>query len=226
MARAAETGSSSGAPFAKFLEIGDRLIGAFGGGKARQQIDFNKKTPKFKDNGKPMLEEVIHVIAMPNTTAKIGSAESPEEISEGDHIRYSFAGYKWGQIIDARKALPAHAGFRAGQSCSGDIYTVELVGWSAETDNPAAAIKAGFSVEDGRIVLRSQDDKDRYVLAQSKKGGNTNPAKDFAVSVRRPLPEEKRWEQAGDELFDTKPWEKMIPETSSIGSPFDDNEQF
>jgi hypothetical protein len=221
MARAIEQASGNGAPFARFLELGDKLVGAFAGGKNRQQLDFNKKTPKFKDNGKPMLEEIIHIIARPETTAKTGSPEQPEPINDGDHIRHAFSGFKWGQIIEARKHLPAHAGFKTGQSCSGDIYTIELVGWSAETDNPSAATKAGFDVHDGRIILRSQEDKDRYILAQSKKGGNTNPAKDFEVSVRRPGANEKRWEQAADELFDSKPWETMVPEPTTH-SPFDE----
>ena len=39
--------------------------------------------------------------------------------------------------------------------------------------------------------------------------GNTNPAKDYTFTVRRPNGDEKHWEQAADELFDSKPWERV-----------------
>ena len=85
----------------------------------------------------------MHFIAMPGTTAKTGSAdEGFEPITEGDEVRFSVQGFRWGQVIDQRKQLPAHAGFKAGQACSGDVYTIRLAGWSAETKNPQAAEKA------------------------------------------------------------------------------------
>ena len=152
----------------------------------------------------------MYFVAMPGTTAKTGTPESGfNAINEGDEVRFSVKGYKWGQVIDARKALPPYAGFKAGQACSGDVYTIALTGWSAETKNAAAAQSAGFTVVEGRIVLRSQEEKDKYVLAQSRNGGNTNPAKDYSVTIRRPNPDEKRWEQAADDLFDRKPWTRQ-----------------
>lgn len=209
MARRAETGGATGAPFAKFVALGDTLVGAFAGGKTRQQKDFKKDELKWKDDRKtkPLLEEVMHFVAMPGTTARAGTAEAPTDIEPGTHVRYAVSGFKWGQVIDQRKALPARAGFGAGESCSGDVYTITLVGWSAETDNPAGAAAAGFTVADGRIVLRTNEEHERWVLARVKAGQNTNAAKDFEVSVRRPSDAEKRWEQAADELFDSKPWE-------------------
>lgn len=220
MARQADTGGAGGAPFAKFANAGDRLIGAFGGGKSRQQQDYESKEFKTKPDGKPLLEEVMHFVAMPGTTAGTGNlAEGLQQIDEGAHVRFAVAGFKWGQVIDARKQLPPHAGFKAGVPCSGDVYTITLVGWSAETKNPQAAVNAGFTVVEGRIVLRSQEDKDRYVLAQSRSGGNTNPARDYEITVRRPTADEKRWEQAGDELFDSKPWERQ---PAMAGGPAED----
>lgn len=211
MAQQADQGTGNGgAPFAKFASAGDVLIGAFAGGKARQQIDFEKKTPKYKDNGKELLEEVMHFIAMPGTTAGTGQLdEGLTPIDAGTHVRFSVSGFKWGQVIDQRKALPEYAGFKAGTSCSGDIYTITLVGWSAATEKPQVAINAGFTVVENRILLRSQDEKDRYVLAQSRSGGNTNPARDYEILVRRPTTGEKRWEQEADALFATRPWEKQ-----------------
>lgn len=209
MARAADTGGE-GSPFAKFNDLGDALIGAFGSSPReckRQARNFDTGNPATKDDGSPRWEEVMYFIAMPGTTAKLGNADNGyEAIEPGEEVRYSVAGFKWGQVIDARKNLPAHAGFKAGQPCSGDVYTITLTGWSAETKNPAAAEKAGFTVIEGRIVIRSEEDRERYVLAQLKSGGNTNPAKDYTVTIRRPTPDEKRWEQAADELFDRKPW--------------------
>lgn len=211
MARAADTGGA-GAPFVKFIDLGDTLVGAFGSAPReckRQVRNFDTGNPATKDDGSPKWEEVMYFIAMPGTTAKIGTADSGlgfEPIEEGAEVRFSVQGYKWGQVIDARKNLPPYAGFKAGQPCSGDVYTITLAGWSAETKNPGAAEKAGFTVQDGRIVLRTEAEREKYVLAQIKTGGNTNPAKDYTVTIRRPNPDEKRWEQAADELFDRKPW--------------------
>jgi len=220
MARRAETGGTGGAPFVKFVALGDTLVAAFGGGKSRQQKDFKKDELKWKDDRKtkPLLEEVMHLVAMPGTTARAGTAEAPTDIEDGTHVRFAVSGYKWGQVIDQRKALPARAGFGVGESCSGDVYTVTLAGWSAETDNAAAATAAGFTVADGRIVLRSDEDHERWVLARVKAGQNTNAAKDFDITVRRPTDAEKRWEQAADELFDSKPWERK----ADAAAPDDD----
>jgi hypothetical protein len=213
MAMQAESAAGGGTPFAKFATAGDKLIGAFAGGKSRQQVDFESGKPKTKrdDPTKPLLEEVMHFVAMPGTTAGVGKLEEGlTPIDAGDHVRFSVSGFKWGQVIDQRKALPEYAGFKAGTSCSGDIYEITLVGWSATTDNAQAAVNAGFTVVDGRVVMRSQEDKDKYVLAKSRTGGNTNPARDFEITVRRPLTSEKRWKQEADALFTTKPWEKQM----------------
>lgn len=226
MAQAADQGTAAGAPFIKFANCGDRFVGAFAGGKSRQQQDFDSKEYKTKPDGKPLLEEVMHLVAMPGSTAGTGRLDeglTPAEVSA--HVRFAVSGYKWKQVIDARKALPAYAGFAAGTSCSGDIYEITLVGWSAETKNPQAAINAGFIVTDGRIILRSQEAKDAYVLAQSRSGGNTNPARDYEITVRRPSTAEKRFEQEADALFATKPWERQ-PEPAMAGGGSSDDEPF
>lgn len=227
MAKQADTGGE-GSPFAKFIDLGDTLVGAFGSAPKeckRQARNFDTGNPAIKDDGSPKWEEVMYFIAMPGTTAKTGNADNGfTPIEPGAGVRYSVQGYKWGQVIDARKALPPYSGFQAGVPCSGDVYTITLAGWSAETKNPAAAQAAGFTVIEGRIVLRSEAERERYVLAQVKSGGNTNPAKDFTITLRRPTADEKRWEQAADELFDRKPWLRQ-PATvgaSSNGHEFGD----
>lgn len=229
MAIAADTGTS-GAPFVKFPAIGDRLVGAFAsdaGKSRRQRRNFKTGEPELKPDGKtPSMEEVMHFIAMPGTTAKVGTADAGyTPINDGAHVRYSVHGFKWGQVIDARKALPAANGFAAGQPCSGDVYEITLIGWSASTENPKAAQDAGFTVIDGRIVLRSDDERDKYVLARTRQGGNVNTGMDFEISVRRPNPDEKRWEQAADELFLTKPWESAGAAAHDEPGPFDESEQ-
>ena len=227
MARAAEGTGGGGSPFAKFNERGDTLIAAFGGGKSRQQQDFKEKKPKFKDDGKPLLEEVMHFVAMPGTTAKTGTPDNPETIEAADIVRFSVSGYKWGQVIDERKNLPEYAGYKAGTPCSGDVYTITLVGWSAETENAAGATKAGYTVVDGRIVLRSTEEHEKWVLMRLRGNQNTNAAKDFTISIRRPNADEKRWEQAADELFDSKPWERVAATVGGGESAdHDDNESF
>lgn len=222
MAQAADQASGGGAPFAKFANVGDTLIGAFGGGKSRQQRDYKTGDPKFKDNGKELLEEVMWFIAMPGTTAGTGKLDDGlTPIEAGDTVRFSVSGFKWKQVIDARKALPEYAGFKAGTSCSGDVYEITLAGFSAATENPQAAVNAGFKVEEGRIVLRSQKEKEDYVLAQSRRGGNTNSARDFTITVRRPTTAEKRFEQEADALFASKPWERQ-PEPAMAGGHQDE----
>jgi hypothetical protein len=205
----------------KFNEIGDSLVGAFGSSPReckRQQVDYDSKKPKFKDDNKPAYEEVMWFVAMPGTTASVGNDDAGyTPIAPGDEVRYSVSGWKWGQVIDARKALPAANGFAAGQPCSGDVYTITLVGFSAETRNPSGAEKAGFTVVDGRIVLRTNEERESYILHQARtNGGNTNPAKDFEVTIRRPEASDKRWEQQADAMFSAKPWLK-VPATVGGG---------
>lgn len=214
MAIPTDTTGGSGAPFAKLVELGDTLIGACGSDpkhSKRQARNFESGEPALKPDGKPRLEEILHLVAMPGTTARTGDPDNGyETIEPGTVVRYALSGFKWGQVIDARKELPAFAGFRAGQTVSSDVYTVTLVGWSAKTENPAGATAAGFTVVDGRIILRTDDERERYVLAQVKRGGNTNPAKDLEITVRRiDQNAEKRWEQEADALFETKPWEQQ-----------------
>lgn len=215
MAQAAETGGG-GSPYAKLTDLGDRLIGAFASAPRecqRQATKFKTNEPLWKDEQKtkPVLQEIMYFVVMPGTTAKKGNEDSGyEPFEEFDTALFAVQGYKWWQVIQARKALAAHAAFKAGQACSGDVYDIVLSGWSAETKNAAAAEKAGFTVIENRIVLRTQDEKDQYVLAQSRSGGNTNPAKDLEVVIRRPTSEDKAYEQRADELFLEKPWKRVL----------------
>lgn len=202
--------TTSSTPFAKLVELGDTLIGAYAGDVTRQRRQFGTGDPMLKADGRPAKEEIIHLIAMPGTTAKTGSDESYQPIEPGDHVRYSVNGYKWGQVIDGRKALAAVPQFKvaAGRKASGDVYTFKLIGWSATTENPGAAQAAGFVVVDGRIVMRTDDEHERWVLNQIKKGANTNAGKDFEITVRRSGPGDATWEAKADELYLTKPWER------------------
>jgi len=233
MAIAADSRGGTGAPFAKFVDLGTTLVGAFASHPTksrRQKIKYGTTTLLWKDDTTPLLEEVMHFIAMPGTTAGIGDREALEPIEPGTHVRFAVSGFKWGQVIDARKGLPAANGFGEGVPCSGDVYEITMTGWSAETQNPQAAEKAGFTVEVAagkpRIVLRSQDDKDKYVLAQSRSGGNTNPGGDFLIAIRRPTSDEKRWEQLADELYLTKPWEAAQPVAVAANGHGDDEAPF
>jgi hypothetical protein len=205
--------STAAAPFAKLVELGDTLIGAWGGAVRRQARDYESGALLFKrdDPTKQQLEEQNWLIVMPGSTAKLGTAEDGFTVIEpGAEVRWSFSGFKWKQVIDARKELPAVAEhkLRAGQEASSDVYTITLVGWSKATEKPEAARKAGFTVEDGRIILRSDEDADKCVAALRKAGGNTNLAKDYEVTVRRADPAtEGVWMEAADLLWERKPWE-------------------
>ncbi len=235
MAKPADAGGA-GAPFAKFNSLGDTLVGAFASAPrecTRERRSFDDGTKPVMKGDKPQKEEVLYFVAMPGTTAQLGNPDSGyTPIAPGDEIRFAVYGFKWGQVIDQRKALPAYGKIKAGQPASGDVYTITLAGWSAETKNPAAAEKAGFTVVDGRILLRTQDEKNRYVLAQSNSGGNTNPAKDYEISIRRPTPAEAMWEAKADDLFDQRPWAQQTASTGGTtiqadpGPVFDDEEPF
>lgn len=205
------TTTTSASPFAKLVEIGDTVIGALAsdpGKSKRQQIGFTSRKPEFKDDGKPRMEEILHLVAMPGTTGKTGTAETGyQQIQPGDHVRYAISGFKWKQVIDARKALPAYGPVKAGQPGSGDVYTIRLIGWSVATDNPQAAIQAGFNVVDGRIIMRTNEEREQYVLAKMRQGGgNVTTGSDIEITCRRPNQTETSWEAQADALYLTKPW--------------------
>jgi hypothetical protein len=214
MPRATQT-STPAAPFAKFTGIGDTLVGAYCGGKNRQRYSYEPGgagKPMFKPDGKPMLEELMHLIAMPGTTAVTGNLTTGDTtpIEPGTEVRYAVFGFKWGQIIEARKSLPAAFGFKAGQTCSTDVYTITVVGYSAATENADGARKAGFTVDDGRIVMRTTDEHEKWVLNQIRTKGNANAAMDFEVSVRRYDEEtEKEWGDLADEINEAEPWNRV-----------------
>lgn len=230
MAISADSGTGGGLPFAKFTSIGDELLGAF----ASKPRECQRQRRKYKTgepitrpgkDGKqvPALEEIMWFIAMPGTTAKVGTAETEyTPIMAGDTVRWSVSGFQWGQVIDARKKLPARAGFKAGEPCSGDVYSIRLASYSVGTENARAAERAGFTVVDGRIVMTTEEQREKYVMHQVRNNGNTSTGKDFVITIRRPEDSEKRWEQAADELFASKPWEKQL---ASVGGGSHDAEE-
>lgn len=226
MPRAVETTTNS--PFAKLVDLGDTLVGAFAGSAQRQIVNFKTRLPEWKDEEKkvPKREEIMHFIAMPGTTAKLGKDETGYTPIELDtHLRYSASGFKWGQIIEGRKNLPAAHGFVAGQICSSDVYTFSIVGWSASTEGAdvAKAREAGFTIEHNRFILRSQEQKDQYVLARSRKNQPTGVGVDLEIAIRRiALPNEQRWADLADELYDTKPWEGGAGAAGGGGEYVDD----
>jgi hypothetical protein len=231
---------TTGAPFAKLVNLGDTLIGAWGGAQRKQQRDYESGDPKWKDQPGPdlervpLLEEVNWFVAMPGTTAKTGTADDGYgDVAEGDVVRFSFAGFKWHNVIEARKGLPAlgNYGVRKGREASSDVYTITLAGWSKETKNPEGAVKAGFTVEAGRIVLRTEEEADRAISMLRKQGGNINLAKDIDITVRRAdMDSEKQWADMADELWDSAPWKAEPvsgPDTEHAAagsSAYDDDE--
>lgn len=220
--------TTSAAPFAKLVDIGDSIVGALAsdpGKSKRQKRNYETQQPETKPDGRPMLEEVLHLVAMPGCSAKTGTAESGyNPIQPGDHIRYALSGHKWGLMIDARKTLPAHGQLRSGQPGGGDVVTITHIGWSTATDNPAAAVQAGFTVVDGRIVMRSTEERERYVLAKMRQGGgNVNTATDLEITTRRPTPAEKVYEDQADALWLTEPWKASEADVAKLGAgPFDE----
>lgn len=206
----AEPTQGEGIAFAKFNQIGDTLIGAYGGCLQRQKVNFKTRELEWKDAAKTKakLEEVLYLVAMPGSTATIGEAQP---IAAGTHVRWGADGYKWGQIIEATKALPAVGDMlKAGQRASSDVWTICLTGFSSETDNADAARKAGFTVVEGRIILRNAAEHEQWVLARVRSNQNTNAAKDYEITARRITAAETEWERQADALFTSKPWERQL----------------
>lgn len=212
--------TTTGAPFAKLVSLGDKLVGAWAGAQKKQQRDYETGDPKWKDDlnadGErvPMLEEVNWFIAMPGTVAVTGNVEEGDTspIESGEPVRFAFSGFKWHSVIEARKALPALAEFniRKGREAASDVYTIALVGWSKQVKNTAQAAQDGFTVDNDRVLIRSDEDADKFVSwLRKQKVQNLNLAKDLEITVRRvDLPDEAEYDQAACELYDTSPWER------------------
>ena len=181
-----------------------------------------------KDDGKPAFEEVMWFVAMPGTTARTGTAEAGfDDIEPMQEVRYSVHGVEVGPGHRGPQGPARANGFKAGQPCSGDVYTITLVGYSAETRNPAAAEKAGFTVVDGRIILRTEEEQEKFILHQTRtNAGKTSAAKDFEVTIRRPEHADKAYEQAADALFLAKPWEKQLATVGAGAEDAEDEEPF
>jgi hypothetical protein len=228
MAIASDTGG--GTPFAKFKNLGDTLIGAHASRPrdcVREKRKYGTNEVELKADGKtPKKEEVLWLVAMPGTTAHVGNLEKGDltPIEPMDLVKFTVDGFKWGQVIQARQELPAANGFKLGQTASGDVYTITLVGWSTATDNPKAAEAAGFTVVDGRIILRTEEERERYILAKVRQGGgNTNVGNDFEITIRRPGPADKAYEQEADRHFLAEPWKQRS--TVSVGGGHDTGDQ-
>ena len=173
MAISADTGGG-GTPFAKLLNLGDELEGALASKPrecVREQREFGKDEVKLR-NGKPVKEEILWLVAMPGTTAVTGKDDDHSPIEPLDVVRFAVSGYRWGQVIDARKALPAANGFKAGESASGDVYRIRLVGWSAETETllftaARRTISSALSVASLRTRARSPPSCNRSTVTPS-----------------------------------------------------------
>ena len=176
-------------------------------------------------NGKPVKEEIL-ARRHAGTTAVTGKDDdlSPIRTARRRPVR------RLRLPLLARSSTPARpsrqrTGFQGGGIGLGRRLPDPLVGWSAGTENPAAAEKAGFTVVDGRIVLPLAGGQGQLCPAQSRRGGNTNPAKDVEITIRRPGPADKAYEQRADEVFLDAPWKKVavgVGGVSAANDPADD----
>lgn len=242
MPRAATTDTA--APFAKLVNLDDQLVGCWAGAQRKQQRDYDTGDPKWKDqpapNGErvPMQEEVNWFVAMPGTTAVTGNVEEGDttDIEPGDQVRFAFSGFRWHNVIEARKQLPAMPNYkiRKGREAVSDVYTVRVVGWSKQVKNAAQAAKDGFTVDDDRVVIRSDDDRKKFVAwLMDHKVTNLNLAKDLEVTVRRiNLPDEQEYDEAADALNVEAPWNRAKSDDAPASGggaatpDYDDEEPF
>lgn len=229
MAQAVDTAGSA-APFVKFRQIGDTLIGAFGGSVQRQQRKWSPDGPgellwKRKENpsdpDKPLLEEIFYFVAVAGgCTVVLGNEDDGfRRIEDREVVRFSVSGFKWNQAINAAKTLPAFRTkpdgspqFAAGKRVTGDMWKITLVGYSADVPGQAAEQvyrAAGLTIVEGRVVMRTEQERTVWANIQIERRQNTNAAKDFEMVCRRVADQERAYEDAADEVYNARPWEKQ-----------------
>lgn len=137
-----EPGGAVGAPVVKFRTIGQTLIGALVDSETRQQYKWKNGQADglaFKEDGKPALERVIHLLVLPGTTAMRSSDTHPsgyEQLEPGTLARVILKGFKWGQYIEVRKSMPGGRGEKTG-----DILTLTYTHGSMSHPRTGARIE-------------------------------------------------------------------------------------
>lgn len=113
-------GGPVGSPIVKFRLIGQSLIGALVDVEKRQQMRWkNGQTDglAWKEDGKPAMELILHVLVQPGTTAMRSSEVDPsgyETLEPGTLARVILKGFKWGQYIESRNSTPGMKGEKTG----------------------------------------------------------------------------------------------------------------
>ena len=105
MAQAADV--ASGSNYAKLVDLGDKIVGAFGSSPnecRRQMTKYGTGEPLFKDNGKPAYELVVYLLTLRSTMeAGIGGEDRVPE--RGEVVRAILKGKTFGRWIDEKDKL-------------------------------------------------------------------------------------------------------------------------
>ncbi len=99
---------ATGTPVVKRTAIGETFIGAL--------VKFERRDiqrdgqPVLKDNGKPRQELVLHLVAMPGTTAPAGIRDDVDVPAAGAQVRMILRGRAYGDWIEATRNHTLHVG--------------------------------------------------------------------------------------------------------------------
>jgi hypothetical protein len=99
---------TTGTPVVKRTAIGETFIGAII--KFERRDVLRDGQPVLKDNGKPRQELVLHLIAMPGTTAPAGIRDDVDVPAPGEPVRMILRGRSYGDWIEATRNHTLHVG--------------------------------------------------------------------------------------------------------------------
>lgn len=181
--------------------IGESFVGALVNFEARQQIkrgDDGQERPVVKSNGKPRMELVVTMVALPGCTMNAGLGEEEAPPEAGDVVRTILKGGGYGAWIDADKALlPRYVG---------DIVVL--------TSDHAQLYSAQGTPEGQPIT-------DQDAVMQAKMRGKTVGIYG-SLTIRRATPSEAQWVQAAEAAYH----EAQQAKATVLSSDVDDDDEY
>jgi hypothetical protein len=169
------TPTTARTPVLRRRQLGESFVGALVNFQARQQIKDDK--PLVKPNGKPKMELVVTMVALPGATMNAGLGDDEAPPAPGEVVRTILKGGGYGAWIDADKALKPRQ--------VGDIVIL--------TSDQAQAYDANGAPLGSTIT--SQDE----IVALKMKGKTVGIY--GSTSIRRPTAAEAEWVTKAEEAY-------------------------
>jgi hypothetical protein len=188
--------TSARTPVLRRRQLGESFVGALVRFEQRQQI--RDEVPLVKSNGKPRMELVVTMVALPGATMNAGLGDDESVPEPGDVVRVILKGGGFGAWIDADKALKPRQ--------VGDIVVI--------TSDHGQVYSASGTPE-GQ-PLTSQDE----VVAAKMKGKTVGIY--GSLTIRRPTAAEAQWVTAAEAAY-TEAEQAARP---VLDSPADDPADF